>query len=310
MPRTDHSSPDACPRRAQSVALLCLLLCVVLQSVGIGGRYLLSTFETESDIYGLLYFDWSWPEVWAQRIDDAGTLGTLLAALPLLILYSTHRSQHARQPTTRLQSTWWIAAGLLTGMSLWAFLLALTDMVRGSTYAELALGEHAVRYCAPVALLWAWTDCETAEPRTAWTLLSWQLRIACAVTFAVHGWKAFHHYGPFTDLLLLSAANWGEFAFQQTQAETCLTVIGLMDLALAVLVLLTSRRELALYMAVWGVITSLSRITAFGWGAWPETLLRATNWGLPLTLACLFWDRRSTISRTSSHTGQGLTLVR
>ena len=53
---------------------------VVIQCVGLGGRYLLSSGETESDIYGWLYFDLLWPERICQGIDDAGMVLTLVAA--------------------------------------------------------------------------------------------------------------------------------------------------------------------------------------------------------------------------------------
>ncbi|MEZ6087215.1 MAG: hypothetical protein R3C05_04120 [Pirellulaceae bacterium] len=67
--------------------LTSLLWVVLLQSIGLAGRYFLSPFEIESDLYGLLYYDWNWPETLAQRIDDVGPMICMVSAFACLILH-------------------------------------------------------------------------------------------------------------------------------------------------------------------------------------------------------------------------------
>ena len=57
---------------------------VLLQSIGVGGKYYFSPIETESDIYGFLFFDHGWPEDVAQWIDDGGAVGCVVAGCVLV----------------------------------------------------------------------------------------------------------------------------------------------------------------------------------------------------------------------------------
>ena len=50
-------------------------------------------------------------------------------------------------------------------------------------------------------------------------------------------------------------------------------------------------------MALWGIITACSRITANGWEAYPEALIRAANGGLPLAIL-LYWLNRQRLKPT------------
>ncbi|WP_442509617.1 hypothetical protein SH528x_001200 [Novipirellula sp. SH528] len=250
-----------------------LVFVLIMQCLGLAGRYYWSTNETESDVYGLLYFDWGWPESIAQRVDDLGTLGCCAAAILVGLTATESLSLPASRPWFRLL----VFRVSLAWIFVWTFLLALIFMIRGDVFTELSLGEHAVRYGLPLALL-LFSILRTSS--AGW----WVLRIATAATFIVHGYKAMQLYGPFTDLILLSDAKWSAMQVEQVVAERVLWAIGLIDIAAGVLLIATRWRAVPVYMACWGVITALSRMTAFGVDAWPETLIRAANGGVPFGL--------------------------
>jgi len=274
---------------ANGVVLWTLRVVILLQCLGVGGRYLFSSSETESDVYGLLFFDRDWPEEVAQRIDDGGAWACLLAvglAISCAALADV-RGAKTKPDAARDLPGKLCRLGEVFGLAviaLWMLALAETHSVRGEPYAQWTLGEHAVRILGPIALILLggcrW-DCAVCWRRSAGTVL---LFIASASTFIAHGYKAIELYGPFLDLILLTDLRWTQFGLEQVTAEQTLWTIGIIDIIVAALLLLTRWRWLALYMAAWGVIVSLSRMTAFGTEAWPETLLRTANGGVPLVL--------------------------
>ena len=279
--------------RSPSAALWCLRIVILLQSIGIGGRYLLSRNESESDVYGWLFFDHGWPETVAQQIDDWGTIACFSAgwAIVLAAVIGVAIRGRARQTsiegfrTSRLQQVATSLAAMV--VAIWMLAVATTHMARGGVYAELTLGEQAVRFAAPLVLMVL-----TLQPR--WRRLALLLLLgSSAITFLVHGYKAIQCYGHFTDLILLTDARLTGMSLRQSTAEFSLVVIGIIDIAVAVLLVATRWRWLAGYMVLWGAITAASRMTALGWPAWPETFIRATNWGVPL--ACLLLLRTLTV---------------
>ncbi|TWU16300.1 hypothetical protein [Allorhodopirellula heiligendammensis] len=275
----------------------CLRIVIAIQSIGLSGRYLFSKNEWESHVFEWLLFDWGWPEPLAQTMDNAGTWLTLVAGgLLCLIGWLKHRRFGDTGLPTAL--TWLdrIAAGWI---ACWLLVMAVAHMMRATLWAELTLAEDAVRYIAPVTLI-ILSGRPAASPlvkggRSGGTPLAvLLLMIAASATFAAHGYKAVERYGPFTDLILLSDLQWTHMSMSQTTAETILVVVGVIDLVVALLLIPTRWRSVALYMAVWGIIAAVSRMTAYGFGAWPETLLRAANGGVPLAIFG-YW----TISRAS-----------
>lgn len=282
----------------QRPASWCLRLTVAVQCGGLVALYYGYRNETESDVYGLLYFDRQWAESAAQRVDDAGTLMCGVCAVWVLIAGLLQLSDAWRAGdttaagTTRQRSLLaaeFLALALITG---WFLALAVAHQIRGGPYTQWALAEHAVRYAAPLALmaigpLAALWPHSSAASGFAWVLL----RLAAAATFVAHGYKAIQGYGPFVDLILLTDLRWLASGIEQSTAETGLAIIGWIDLLAAVIVLSPWWRVAAVYMAIWGAVTASSRITGLSLDAWPETLIRAANCGVPLAL--VWWSRRS-----------------
>ncbi len=168
-----------------------------------------------------------------------------------------------------------------------AFLLAeacLVSRMGGVGHAEWAPAAHAVRYGTPLALALLALGDSFGEART--TLL---LRACLAFVFLTHGVEALLHYPRFIDLIIGSAENLANWRITETQAKHLLTLIGAMDVAVALLVLLRPAPAILWWMAAWGLLTALSRVTSLGWDSYREVLLRSTHFLVPFALA---WFRR------------------
>lgn len=116
--------------------------------------------------------------------------------------------------------------------------------------------------------------------------IQWVLRIAVAGEFIGHGVFA-----------LQGKPEWiGWFAtFGITDVETATTLLlllGILDVALAILVLIKPIRLALLWMAFWGFWTALMR-PIVGMPVW-DFVERWANWGAPLALLLLIgWPKRA-----------------
>jgi len=115
--------------------------------------------------------------------------------------------------------------------------------------------------------------------------IEWVLRIATAGAFFGHGMFA-----------LQGKEGWFKYfeAVGINNTETILTLlflVGLMDVALAILVLIKPVRLALLWMAIWGLWTAMIR-----WPVGPDPIWdfveRWANWGAPLALLLLIgWPK-------------------
>ncbi len=142
---------------------------------------------------------------------------------------------------------------------------------------------HAARVACPLglALLLA------GHSRRAQLVLRW----AIAVTFAAHGLEALQHNFEFVNMLILAAQRLLGWRMPQSVAEASLTVIGVLDVVLALACLTGRLRSVLWYMTVWGLVTAAARIVVLPWdqglAAFATRLPHAT---IPLYLA-LEWSR-------------------
>ena len=280
------SNPERCA--SLSVAIWSLRVFIALQCIGVAGQFVLSEYETESDIYGVLFFDFGWPEAIAQVVDDVGACVCLLSAVVLLVngvVVNWLNSESA--DSTAFKRFRLIDQFVLWLIGSWTLALAVAHMIRGGAYAELAIGEDAVRIAIPFVMLVLLRGPMVWSTRRV-IVGAGILSVATAMTFAVHGYKAQQLYGPFADLVLLSDQRLFHFEIDQSAVERILTVIGWVDILVAVLVLTTRWRIILVYMTCWGLITALSRMTALGVVGWPDTLVRAANAGAPFVLLFLY----------------------
>ncbi|MEL6546500.1 MAG: hypothetical protein AAFQ82_17870, partial [Myxococcota bacterium] len=145
-----------------------------------------------------------------------------------------------------------------------------------SLSGQLALVSSGVRYLAPAALaLWF-----LGKRRASGALL----RVGIAATFIGHGVKALWVHPPYIDLISNSATNLLGWQPAVAQIEVSLQLIGALDILAGLAVLGLSLRVALFYMAVWGAVTALSRITAGGWERLPDVLFRACHVAVPWVL--------------------------
>ena len=115
-----------------------------------------------------------------------------------------------------------------------------------------------------------------SQPMSISKITEWVLRVAVAGEFLGHGVFAIQGkqqwVGWFDKLL----------GFGSETATTLLLVIGLMDVALAILVLIKPVRLALLWMTFWGLWTALLR-PLVGEPIW-DFIERWANWGAPLAL--------------------------
>src|SRR5690606_7198667 len=142
------------------------------------------------------------------------------------------------------------------------------------------------RFAVPLAL-WLY-DRRDRDPSPAWETIA---RWGTALAFFGHGLEALWLSPHFADLILFSAFRW-EIDVSEITATGLLTGIGVIDLLLAISMVLRRWYFVAIYAAIWGLVTAFSRITANGLDfGWYETLIRAAHFGLPAALAIYWWKR-------------------
>jgi len=220
----------------------------------------------------------------------AGAVDTTIAlilwltgcALPFLGRASLPASQtQCSSPVARCD------AALLCFVAGWVFansVLSWQMNVEDEFAATDSFG-HAVRFVAPVVLLAFGTG------TGSYLKLEWLLRIAIASTFIGHGLAAYWLKPGFVDLIVgtmdtFFGDDWRLAGQRESFALVTLPWIGRLDFLLAALILIPFKRlrTVALWMAIWGFVTAVSRVTAFGWERWPDFLIRMANGGLPLLL--------------------------
>ena len=156
-----------------------------------------------------------------------------------------------------------------------------------STSLELLLKpfSHSARYLIPFALLLLPKSMSAAV---------WLMRVAAAATFFGHGIQALARSPHFIELIQSSGEQLLRLSISPAVAGKMLLVIGTIDLALAIAIVLARWRFVSGYMSAWGVLTAVSRTAHFGLTGIHETLMRAPNAGAPLALFLLWHLRHAT----------------
>jgi len=279
--------------RSLTTACWILRFVVALQCVGLAVILLLGTYETEADIYGLLYFDLEWPEAAALAVEDAGTWAYLAAGLLVVPLGAVSAVAGTKSRFVAAGSLW-LQILCLVWVAAWHMIVSGLHAWRGGAFmVEWAVGAHAVRIFVPLALIMLLLA-QSREQASRYTSLGqWILRLATAATFAVHGLEAIRLNPSFVDLLIGSADHLLGIAVSESTTTPVLITIGVVDLVLAALIVAIRSKTLAAYMSFWGIATACSRMTAAGLAglalAYPETLIRAANGGAPLALLVLWY---------------------
>ena len=195
---------------------------------------------------------------------------------------------------------------------LWPFVTAIFSWLNNPGnpfHATDPLG-HAVRYAAPLALLLLTAFPEKGNARR----VEWLLRWGVAATFVGHGLSALWLNPFFVDLIIgtinlflgdpiFTAVSFQDLeealtiaASRQAIAELVLPIIAIQDFILVAFLLFPGKsiKTIALWMAVWGFVTAVSRMTTYGWDHWHDLALRICNGGIPLFLWAYWKSQDST----------------
>lgn len=175
-------------------------------------------------------------------------------------------------------------AALLMGLVL------LSESIAGVFAGGFPFFEHtpwawALRFGTPfglAVLLWR----EASPPVWCRAGAEWILRVAIAAVFAIHGLEALWKHPQFIDLVIGSADTFG-WELGEAAVVRTLFVIAVVDLVVAGLVLVWPRPGVLIWLAVWGLVTALSRPLAYGFASYPELLMRAPHYLAPLAVMAL-----------------------
>jgi len=245
---------------------------------------------------------------WLLRLAVAGFCAGAAASLLLQMgsgLGSYFFLEHAVPDTRtgygeRIAAYTLLAVGLLTVIKPhWLFLAPLAALVileacarvfnGGAPFAEWTVYAYALRYVAPVALLLLVIrrPANRLSPAGQARLTAWVLRVAIAVVFICHGVEAFLQHPRFLDYIIGSADRMLGLGISEAQAGMLLRIIGIVDVAVAFVVLIRPYRGVLYWMAFWGLITALARVTTYGFDVYYEVLVRFPHFLAPLAVVFL-----------------------
>lgn len=220
----------------------------------------------DNALLSVLWLEFGWSEASAQWLVYGGSY-CLLACAALVWI-----------PRTQ-QSTWFVAV--------WIAAVTAATASQSGKYPWLVPFAHAVRFAVPVALGLALA----LRSRSACAVL----RVSAAATFAAHGLEAIFQEPAFFDYLFVFSRDFLGDPWSAATIEHTLVAIGVLDLVVAALVLVTRGRLVPAWMVFWGVLTAFARIVHSGPQAWDEVALRFPNFLVPLALvwaACPRTDRQ------------------
>lgn len=184
--------------------------------------------------------------------------------------------------------------------------------VRGYAFSELTPLAHSLRYLAPLALVLLAGSIEseggrpevgpevapeaalrTTVARSPASLVTgaWLLRVGLAAIFLAHGYEALQLHPEFIDLVITSGENLLGTRIEEATASTALRAIGVVDMVIASLLLIRPWRAVLAWMLLWGLVTAISRMTSYGWGAHTDVLMRFTHFTVPLALLLIVASR-------------------
>ncbi len=272
--------------RPEPVALTKSVRWLLCLSVGLTVlAHAVKTFRGDGTaLNAFLFLDWGWPDerlaqterVWLMAIAGLTGLGVALAGI------------------WRSVAWWMIPAGLYLLLE-----AVLSVHVGGQPFSHWSPAAAALRYGTPLFAPLVLAGClQGAESSTrSETLAGWRagsfgtgallLRFAVAVVFFTHGCEAWQHHPRFIDLVIGTGARQFDVWLDETLVTRILTGIGVVDVVVAIAILLSWNPLFLGWAAFWGLVTASSRMTAFGWGAYPDVLLRATHFLVPLALLLL-----------------------
>lgn len=268
---SDDDYLDYIRPRGLPVLKATLRVIVAVQCLGAAAQWL--AMGQDSTIANFLFFDLNWPEAQAAQFDTYAAYGLMACGILTLV-----------RPC-------WPVLLPVTG---WFLAVSLISLVRDEgAIPVLDPVEQAARYGGPLALLILdfWPPRLKSHLGRTFACV-WLLRLAAAATFAGHGIVAITHSmngGHYVDLLMDTTRQVFGWDVSEDNARWMLAIIGGIDIGLALNVVASRSKPIVFYMAIWGLATAATRVVSLGPQAYPETLIRVANGGLPLVIL-LYWS--------------------
>jgi len=148
----------------------------------------------------------------------------------------------------------------------------------GSPFTEWSIPAHMIRILLPIGILFF------IRENKKLILPYYILLVGLVITFLTHGLEALSLHPRFLDYLILSFENTFELRIRQIHAENMLRIIGSMDILVAILAIIFPKKPVFIWLAFWGFLTAFARITELGIGMYPEVLIRASHFLVPICL--------------------------
>ena len=279
-------------------ANIALHLALALRGIGLAQKYLWSSLETETSIFGVLFFDFGFHEATALCLDDLWIWIYLVAGITLLTTVVARGGQRPGTGNALAKTKRESFYAFLRQFGLCFCVACEVLLVAAIVYRDDAFrydwtpATHALRIGVPVALCLSWPGSGAGVHKFVPRIL----RLAIALTFVGHGFNAWLQHPQYVTFILTSSDSVLGANLDQSTAEAALRWIAVLDFLAGVGVVFTRSewfvsRWLLGYCAAWGLLTAASRVTAGGWMLWPETVLRAGHFLGPLALYA-YWTTR------------------
>ena len=183
---------------------------------------------------------------------------------------------------------WWLAlpVGLLNAFDAW-----MGTVVGGFPFSGWTPGAQAGRYLPMLAFfVWGAWGVRSTGGRY---MVEGMLRVGLATVFVVHGLEAWWQHPVFLDYVIGTAEGLAGWEWTEETAFWILKTIGVVDLAVALLLLGRPSPWLLAWAAFWGLLTAFARVTTHGAGVYFEVLIRAGHIIGPLVVYGLReWRRK------------------
>jgi hypothetical protein len=191
---------------------------------------------------------------------------------------------------------------LLVLAAAYTFLVAYMGYrMGGYHFSEYTLFAYFVRIVTPLAFMVAlvigknnWIQARNTD----WSkVLLRVMAISLAITFFTHGVEALGGHPYFVDMIIGSGINLFGVYIPESAAVQALFVIGCVDILTSLWILIRPNIYVALWMGTWGLVTAFARITETGWMSYPEVLVRAPHYLVPLAIVALLLIERKKVGQ-------------
>jgi hypothetical protein len=179
------------------------------------------------------------------------------------------------------KSTYNLSLGLISIFLVFYSLLSYAN--GGKAFLELSLISAISKWWLPILTMISIHHYYLGKAKfNRWFLLAIQFSIF--LIFLSHGIGCFLKNGVYIDYILGFFNDFTTISMKQKDAEQLLNIIGVVDVAVAVLVLIKASNYLLYWLIFWGFLTAMLRVLDASILNYVEFLIRVPHFGLPLVL--------------------------